>query len=117
MAAIITGTINFTNVYAGDLFDVTFEITGIDLTGKILQSQLRATYDTPIVLEFKESDGSLIKTVVSTTSTTVRLLKAASLMEITPGAYQHTIIMYTTDEDVQTIVNGTMTIIPQITIL
>jgi len=117
MAAIIAGTINFTDVYFGDLFDVTFEITGIDLTAKTLRSQLRTAYDTEIVLEFKETDGSLTKTVNSTTSTTVQLLKTASLMEIPLGTYQHTIIMYTTDEDVQTIINGTMTIIPQITIL
>jgi hypothetical protein len=126
MAAIQPGVIRFNNVYQYDMFDVTFEITGINIGGKTLKCQVRESADTPVVLEFIESDGSLIKTVVSTTLTNVRFYKESEEMKLpplsepnmTPKYYQLTIIMYTDDsdvEDVVTIVTGTMNVIAPIT--
>lgn len=116
MAAIIQGVLNFKNVYTKDLFDVTFDIEGIDLTGKTLKCQVRETPDSPLIVEFSEDDSSLIKTVVSATLSTVRLIRDSKYMDIEPRKYYHTIIMYSTDNDVQTIINGYFDIIPQITV-
>ena len=128
MSAIQTGTIAFTKVFQYDMFDNTFDIEGIDLTGKTLLCQVKETPDSAIALEFNEDDGSLTKTVVSSTKTTVIFYKDSQDMDILPLfekgsssiSYYLTIVMFTADsdiEDVQTIVEGSMEIVPQITLL
>lgn len=117
MAAIEIGLFNFDNVVTGDMLDVTIDIAGIDLTGKTLKCQWRESYDTAAVVELKESDGSLIKTVVSSILTTARFVKNSTAMKIPMGIYKHKIIMYTTSEDVQTIAEGTAEVVFQITLL
>lgn len=128
MSAIIPGIISFQNVYQLDMFDISFDIEGIDLTGKTLKCQVRENADSDVVLEFNEDDDSLIKTIVTTNKTTVTFYKDSVDMDIpvlseAPAAivyYQLTIIAFTDDsdiEDVETIVKGTMNILPQITIL
>jgi hypothetical protein len=128
MSAIQTGTIAFTNVFQYDMFDNTFDIEGIDLTGKTLLCQVKESPDSAVALEFNEDDGSLTKTVVSSTKTTVTFYKDSQDMDIPPLfekgsssiSYYLTIVMFTDDADigdVQTIVEGSMEIVPQITLL
>lgn len=113
MAAIQIGTLNFKQVFVGDLFDVTFDITSINLTGKTL---VMTVFDEPTntpILTFQESDGSLVKTVVSTTLTTVQLLKHGGSMvipvlaETSPeNRYYLLLKMYSVITDKQTILKG-----------
>lgn len=116
MAAISIATFNFDDVVKGDMIDISIDIEGIDLTGKTLLCQWRENYDKDVVVEFNETDGSLVKTIVSTTKTTVQFLKYSSSMDVIIGTYLHSIIMFTTDEDVQTLAKGTVSIVSQITI-
>ena len=80
MAAIQTGTINFDQVFTGDLFDVTIEIDDIDLSGMELEMVVFDDPDVDPILTFSEEDGSLTKVVNSSTKTTIRLLKQATDM-------------------------------------
>jgi hypothetical protein len=128
MAAISPGNISFRKVFQYDLFDITFDIEGVDITGKTLLMQVRENPDAAVSLEFMESDGSLTKTVVSTTKTTVRLYKDSHDMTVEPLfqkgessiSYYLTIIMFTQDadiEDIITIAEGTMEVVDQITLV
>jgi len=130
MAAITAGVLSFRDVFQGDLFDVTISITGINLTGKTLECQVKENKDATAVLTFAESDDSLQKTIVDTDTTTLRFYKeAADMADIPPLSargdrpflrYYLTVVQYTDDsdiEDTQTIIEGTMEIVPQITLL
>lgn len=120
MAAIVPGILVIQDVYQYDLFDISFDIEGINLTDKTLRCQVREEAGTTIVLDFNEDDGSLSKTIVSTTKTSVRLLKDSADMDVAEGTYMFTIIMFVDDadiDDIQTIVKGTITILAQITVL
>ena len=132
MAAIEVGILRILKYYQGDMLDFSFEIAGIDLTGMTLKCQIREKVDSEPILTFEEDDdsvlSSLTKTVVSSTSTTVRFYKTAQQMaDIAPlseyGArptlkYILTIVMFTDDsniEDTQTIVEGEFEVLHQIT--
>ena len=134
MAAIKQGILHFREVYQYDKFDVEFEIVGINITGKTLLMQVRADADSDVALEFTEKDNSLLKSINSTTSTVVRLVKTADQMIIPPLSvnvrppvlYQFTIVMFTNDDsdndyndqiiiDTQTIIIGTMEVLPNTT--
>ncbi|MBU0973859.1 MAG: hypothetical protein KKC20_24690 [Proteobacteria bacterium] len=127
MPAIEVGRLRFRNVFVGDLFDVTFQISGIDLTGKTLRCQVRKDKDSEPVLTFSEDDNSIQKTIVSTTLTTVRFYKTADEMANIPilsvGVrpillYYFTVVMFTDDsdvEDITTIIEGDMEVVPQLT--
>ena len=132
MAAIEVGILRIREVFQGDLLDITFTIEGINLTGKTLKCQVRENADSDPVLTFEEDDdsvlSSLTKTIVSTTQTTLRMYKRADEMDIEPlplvgrirTKYLLTIIMFTDDsdiEDIETIIEGTMEVVPQVTII
>ena len=116
MAEIVAGAMNLEDVRHGDLFDVVFDVEGIDLTGKTLFCQVRREMDAEVCLTFRESDGSLIKNVVSSNLTTVTLRKSSTFMKsVSPYAYKYDIIMFTTNDDEQTIIEGKINVIPRIT--
>lgn len=117
MAAIEIGYLYIEDQYQNSKLDFEFDIEGIDLTGKTLLCQAKSSTRSDVAIEFKETDGSLEKTVVSETLTTVRFYKGATEMDIIPGVYQHTIIMYTESDadDTEVIAKGKITIINQIT--
>lgn len=113
MAAIEVGILDFEDVVKGDLFDVSFDIEDIDLTGKTLLMQVKK--DDTLIIEFKESDNSLTKTVVSTVKTSVRIIKTPTLMNtVTVSVYPYSIIMYTAADDEQTIVEGNFYVVTKI---
>ena len=115
MSAIILGKLTLDEVIHGDLFDITFDIEDINLSGKTLLMQVRLEQDLPVIVEFKESDGSLLKTVTSNILTTVRLLKSSVAMkQVQLGFYKHSIIMYTSADDEQTIIDGLFTVVEKI---
>lgn len=118
MAAIQVGSVNFTEVYQHDMFDITINVDGLDFTGKTLKMQVREEVDGAVKVDFNETDATLTKTELSDGSWDVRLYQDANVIEMDAGTYYHTIIMYTDDsddEDVQTIIAGTMTIVNQYT--
>jgi len=136
MAAIEVGILRFREVYQGDMLDVTIDIEGIDLTGKTLKMQVRKTPTSEAVLTFEEDDApssgglnSLTLTVNSITNSTVRFYKTAQEMaDITPLSYNVrpskkyalTVVMFTDDDDIedtQTIIEGDMEVIEQITLI
>lgn len=128
MSAIQTGTIKFSNVFQYDMFDITFDIEGIDLTGKTLLCQVKESPESVAILEFNEDDDSLTKTVVSSVKTTVTFYKDSQEMSLPPLfdvgqtiiPYYLTIVMFTDDSDIEdtlTIIEGTMEVIHQITLL
>ena len=117
MAALIIGEINFKGVFTRDLFDVSFDVKGIDLNSKTALCQVRKADNTPVVVEFDATDGSLVLTPTSTTLSTLRLVRSSKYMYIEPGKYLHSIIVFTAgQDDVQTIATGYFEIIPQVTI-
>ena len=127
MAQITAGIVRLTKVFQNDLFDLTLSITGIDLTGKSFLCQVKETPTSTPVLEFTEAqdsseEGSLIATILSSSSATIRLVKTAPEMNIPvlpltypKTLYNFTIVMYTTLDDVQTIIEGTMDVVNQYT--
>ena len=116
------GYIEFNEVVKGDMLDVSFDVQhDLDLTGKTLYAEVvvdptKNASSAPI-LKFRESDESLVKTIVSDTIMTIRLYKQASDMEIASGKYLISIVMGSDPdfEDKQTIIRGKMTVLVEIT--
>lgn len=116
------GYIEYNEVVKGDMLDVTFDVEhDLDLTGKTLYAEVvvdpTKNASSAPVLKFKESDGSLVKTIATSTLMSVRLYKQASDMEIAPGKYLISVVMGTDPdfEDKQTIIRGKMTVLVEIT--
>ena len=115
MAEIRVGKIRMKDHFTGDAINVSFQISGINLTGKTLFCQVRETIDSAPVAEFREDDSTLNKTINSTVLTTVQLVRLSTepkipvlpiTIPITP--YILTIISFTSPSDIQTIVEGTL---------
>lgn len=115
MAEITPGLLNFTQVFRLSEFKQEFDIEDYDVTGKTLLMQVRLNEDAEPVLEFNEDDTSLTKTVESTTKTSVTLLMDASKMDMPIGIYHYTIIAFTSSDDIDTIIQGLIKIVPQYT--
>jgi hypothetical protein len=120
MAGITRGLISIDDVIRGDMFDLSFDVTHdlSNFVGKILYSEVRVDQDQDPILIFKESDSSLTRTVNSSTSFTIRFQKTALQMStLDLGTYQITIVMGTSPDfaDKQTIIDGTFTIVDEIT--
>lgn len=118
MSDITPGELEVDEIYTRDEVNFSFDLEGLDLTGKTLFSQWRKAFDTAVVAEFKESDNTLVKsdTNLQTLITTITFHLAASKNLIEPDTYKMTLISYSTVDNTQTIMKGTATIVPQITI-
>lgn len=117
MAAIIQGEIKIEGIYKGDEINLDFEITGINLTGKTLLCQVRKDANSPLALEFNEADNSLTKTVVSTSVTNMTLSRSSIYTsKMSEGVYKLSVVSFTNNTDVQTIIVGTLEIINNVTV-
>ena len=115
MTSLIPAYQDFEDVIHGDLFDVVFDIEGVNLTGMTLLMQVKKGMDKPVVCEFKESDNTLVKSVVTTSITTVTLHKSAVSMKLVPvGLYQYSIVMYSSADNEQTIIEGKFDVVVKI---
>ena len=120
MAGITRGLIAISDVVRGDMLDISFNVThDLDnFVGKTLYMEVKTGMDEPTVLVFKESDGSLTKTIISGTSFTIRLQKTAlEMAAIDLTTYQLSIIMGTDPgyTDKQTIIEGAFQVVDEIT--
>ncbi|MBV5326138.1 MAG: hypothetical protein JZU65_00655 [Chlorobium sp.] len=116
MAALIPGTLIIEDHKYGDKLDISFDIEGIDITGKTLLCHWKTSPGNNPILIFKESDQSITKVILSTSKTSVRIYKPANEMRITPNKYFLTLIMFTNETDTETIMVGSATIVNQITL-
>ena len=120
MAEIKFDTIEMKEVVRGDMLDRTYLMQhNLDIAGKKFYAEVREDMDTEIVLKFEDKDNnsSLVVDIISDTSMTFRFNKKASEMNVSPAAYQISVIMGTAPEyeDKQTIIRGTMTVVKEIT--
>jgi hypothetical protein len=118
MAAITVGLIDFDEIVRGDLLDLTFDVQhDLDFTGKTIYSEVRKDMDTPIILKFKESDGSLVITTASSVLFSIQFYKSASDMDINTSKYQISVIFGTAPnyEDKQTFITGNFNVVEEIT--
>lgn len=116
MARIKRGTLRLRDVKRGDKMDFSVLFKGYDLAGKNLAMDVRRDASSVAVLRFSTEDGSIevVQDIVND-GWTVTFKKTSLQMKVNAGTYKIDVEAYTTDEDTETICDGYMEIVPEIT--
>ena len=109
MADIIPMSIEM-KVKRGNMIDQTYGGThnGIDFSGKSIYAEMRIAMDSPVVLKYSTSDGTLTFSYDSSTFTLRFYQKASAILAIPCNIYQLEVMMGTSPDydDHQTFIIG-----------
>lgn len=92
---------NIVDVQEGDYFERVFNLVTLDVTGKSGKAQVREDEGKPVLLEFSTANATMI---CSGTQITIKC--DADKFTLTKGIYYYDLQIYTTAQDVSTIIKG-----------
>ncbi len=113
------GKLEIRNVKKGDALDIDFEVEGYDFAGKELAMDIKVGANgDPLVRFSSEANPPTIFAAIDPVSGewVITLFQTSlEMKKLNPGRYVFDIETYTTDEDTETIIDGTIEIVAEIT--
>ena len=117
MSLIQRGQLHLQGIKKGDALDITFEVEGYNFAGKELAMDIKiGPNGNPLVRFSSEANPPTIQANLVVTDWFITLSQTSlEMKKLSPGKYVFDIETYTTDEDTETIIDGTIEIVAEIT--